>query len=140
MGAHRSPVSETELEVLKALWGHGPATVRELAGVLREQGREWAYTTVQTLLNRLQGKGYLDADTSGVAHVFRPAVNRESFLRQQLADLADTVCGGTATPLVMALVDGNRLSREELAQLRRLLDEKTGGADSKGQKKEGTGQ
>ena len=60
MVASRKPtVSESEREVLKALWDHGPGTVREVARLLRESGRDWAYTTVMTLLGRLEAKGYV---------------------------------------------------------------------------------
>ena len=62
--------SDSELEVLKALWEIGPATVRDLHGPLQESGSSWAYTTVQTLLARLEQKGYVRCDKSGRAHVF----------------------------------------------------------------------
>ena len=123
MAESRGTISATELEVLKALWQDGPATVRELAAALRGQGRRWAYTTVQTLLKRLQDKGYVRSDTSGLAHIFRPAVSRERLLGQRLGDLADQLCDGTATPLVMALVNERVFSKEEIAQFRGLLDQ-----------------
>jgi predicted transcriptional regulator len=116
-------VSGTELEVLKALWQAGAGTVRDVDQVLRRRGRRWAYTTVLTLLQRLQAKGYVVSDKGGPAHVFRPAVSRDKLLRQRLRDLADQLCEGTAAPLVLALVEGHRFSADDLAQFRRLLDE-----------------
>jgi predicted transcriptional regulator len=121
-GSRRPSVSTTELEVLKVLWEHGPATVREVAGVLHSQGRSWAYNTVLTLLQRLQAKGYAASDKGGVAHVFRAAVSRNHLLRQRLQDLADQLCEGTPAPLVLALVEGQRFSAQEIEQFRRLLD------------------
>jgi BlaI family transcriptional regulator, penicillinase repressor len=118
----RSTISETELDVLKVLWEHGPGTVRELDGRLRDRGRRWAYTTVLTLLQRLEAKGYVTSDKSSVAHVFRPTVSRAKLLRRRLKDLADQLCEGTATPLVHALVEGERFSAEEIEEFRRLLD------------------
>ncbi len=115
-------ISETELLVLKALWKRGPATVRELDELLRRQGRDWAYNTVLTLLQRLAAKGYVRADKESPAHVFHAAVSREEHLRHRLRDLVDTVCEGAATPLVRAMVEGRRLSRREIADLRELVD------------------
>jgi predicted transcriptional regulator len=119
----KSDMSDTELEILKVLWDHGPGTVRDLKPVLNRAGRQWAYTTVQTLLNRLEAKGYAKSDKRGFAHVFRAAVSRDKLMRQRLQGLADELCGGAATPLLLALVDGHRFTPEELEQFRRQLDD-----------------
>ncbi len=119
----RRSISETELDILKVLWEHGPGTVREVNALLRRQGRRWAYTTVLTLLQRLEAKGVVTSDKSGLAHVFRPAVTRQKLLRQRLKDLANQLCEGTATPLVQALVEGQRFTPEEISHFRQLLDE-----------------
>jgi predicted transcriptional regulator len=118
-----TPLSETELEVLKALWDRGSGTVREINELLAERGRRWAYTTVLTLLARLEAKGYAASDKSGVAHVFRPLVTRDKLLSQRLDSLAAELCEGTATPLVHALVQGRRFTAAEIARFRQLLDE-----------------
>ena len=123
MEARRGSISETELDVLKELWENGPATVRVLNERLRRQGRRWAYTTVLTLLQRLEAKGYVASDKSGVAHVFRPALTRDKLLQQRLKDLANQLCEGTATPLVLALVEGQRFTPEEISRFRQLLDQ-----------------
>ena len=67
MAERPQPVSEAELEVLKALWERGPGTVRELREALGPQGRGWAYTTVQTLLQRLEAKGCVHSARGGAA-------------------------------------------------------------------------
>src|SRR4051812_21023545 len=121
--AEHPGLSEAEMEVLKALWGHGPATVRQLNGVLGGRGRRWAYTTVLTLLQRLQAKGYAASEAAGVAHVFRATVSRDQLVERRLKDTADELCDGSAAPLLLALVQGNRFSPRELARFRRLLDE-----------------
>jgi predicted transcriptional regulator len=123
VAASPTPISQTELDVLRALWEHGPGTVREVNAVLHRQGRRWAYNTVLTLLQRLQAKGYVVADRAGPAHVFRAAVSRDGLVRQRLRDLADQLCEGTATPLLFALVEDQQLTAEEIDQFRRLLDE-----------------
>lgn len=119
----RSPVSDAELEVLKVLWDAGPATVRDVVAALRRQRRKLAYNTVLTLLSRLREKGYVAADRRETAHVFRPIVSRDDLLGFSLASLADRICDGTASPLVHALVRTQRLSAEDIARFRKLLDD-----------------
>jgi predicted transcriptional regulator len=126
MADSKPGLSEAEMEVLKALWGHGPGTVRQINTILGGQGRRWAYTTVLTLLQRLQAKGYAASETSGVAHVYRAAITREQLVERRLKDTADELCDGSAAPLLLALMQGNRFSAEELARFRRLLDEAGG--------------
>ena len=116
-------VSDAELEVLKALWVDGPGTVRDVDARLRRRKRRWAYTTVQTLLNRLQNKGYVTSDKGSIPHVFEAALSRDGLVRRRLNQLADDLCDGTATPLVAALVKGRHFTNEEIEQFRRLLDE-----------------
>lgn len=123
----RSPVSDAELEVLKVLWASGPATVRDVVAALARRRRRLAYNTVLTLLSRLREKGYVTADRRETAHTFRPLVSRDQLLGSTLAALANRLCDGTASPLVQALVRDQRLSAEEIADLRKLLDELTPG-------------
>jgi predicted transcriptional regulator len=115
-------VSKAELEVLKVLWERPPATVREVNAALREQGRDQAYTTVQTLLQRLEAKGFVRCDKSGPAHVYQAAVSRDDLVNRRLRELADQLCDGTSSPLLLALVEGSRLTAAEIRQLRELLD------------------
>lgn len=115
--------SETELEVLKVLWEKGPGTVRDMESELLGRGHRWAYTTIQTLLQRLQTKGLVSANKASTPHVYEPAVSRERLLGQRLKELALNLCDGTAAPLVRAMVSGEHFSREEIARFRSLLDE-----------------
>jgi BlaI family penicillinase repressor len=115
-------ISETERAVLKVLWDRGPGTVREILAELNEQGFQWAYTTVQTLLNRLVAKSYVLTDRGGAAHVFRAAISRNELLQQKLNNLAETYCEGVSSPLVLALVEGSQLSSDDIAALREMLD------------------
>lgn len=126
MGAvmgNQAGLSDSEREVLRVLWDRGPGTVREIREELAGRGRRWAYTTVATLLQRLVAKGYAASDPSSVPHVFRAAVSREALLERRLQDAADELCDGRSAPLVLALVQGGRFSTEELARLRKLIDE-----------------
>lgn len=121
MAKKTGAVTATELEVLKALWKRGPATVRELeADVGKRKG--WAYTTIQTLLYRLQEKGFVRTDKRSTPHVFAAKVTRRELLSLRLRDLAETLCEGTATPLLMTLVEDEPLDDEAIGELRKLLD------------------
>ena len=123
MAWRKAPISDTELSVLKILWAHGPGTVRDIETHLPRRQQPLAYNTILTLLSRLRQKGYVSADRSGTAHVFRAAVTRDDVLGQGLATLARRICDGTASPLVHALVRGRHLSVDDVADLRKLLDE-----------------
>lgn len=126
-------ISDAELEVLRALWNHEPCTVRELMEALT--AHRWAYTTVQTLLQRLETKGYVTADRTGAAHVFRTVVSRDGLLRTGLAELRDRICEGTTAPLILNLVRGHRFTATELATFRKLLDEAERGMRQRKRKK-----
>jgi len=118
-----SSVSDTELAVLKVLWELGQATVRDLMERLEEQGRTWAYTTVQTLVIRLREKGFVSTRKDGKAHLFTPTISQRELLSLELGDLAERVCDGRATPLMLTLVRENTFTAQELAELRAMLDD-----------------
>ena len=114
--------SDAELAVLKVLWDNGPATVRQVAGRLRR--RRWAYNTVLTLLTRLRDKKFVTSERGAdTALVFSAAVSRDDLIRHGLSELADRICDGTASPLVHALVQGSKLSADDITRLRKMLDE-----------------
>jgi BlaI family transcriptional regulator, penicillinase repressor len=119
----RPSLSDAEMDVLKVLWDQGPATVRQVNETLRARGRTWAYTTVQTLLQRLQAKACVSVETGGLAHVYRPSASREELIRDRLRVVADQLCEGLPAPLVLALVQGNPYSADEIARFRALLDQ-----------------
>jgi predicted transcriptional regulator len=133
MKANWPSISDTEMEVLHVLWEQGPGTVRDIDAVLRRRGRRWAYTTILTLLHRLQTKGYVASDKSSIAYVFQATVTREKLLRRRLTDLAERFCEGMTAPLVLALMESRRFSAEEVEEFRRLLDELEARQSSKGE-------
>lgn len=123
MAPPESDVGTAELEVLKTLWDEGPATVREVMNHLHAQGRMVAYTTVLTFLTRLEQKGFVKSDKSGLAYVYRPKVTRERVSRSRLKSLLEELYDGAAAPLVLQLVREKRLSRKEIAELQRLIED-----------------
>ena len=116
------PLSDAEREVLNVLWDLGPVTARRIRRVLEDSGRDWAPTTVGTLLSRLEKKGYVHVDKSEFVHVFKAKVSCESVVSQRLQEVADTYCEGRTSPLVLALVENQEFSAEEIQQFRELVD------------------
>jgi predicted transcriptional regulator len=116
-------ISNTELEVLKALWSDRSASVRQVHENLKAAGKTWAYNTVQTLLNRLSWKGFVKAERDGRAVEYTVVATRDDLVRQQLDGIADTICEGSPTPLVQCLFQGRKFSRDEIEDFRKLLDD-----------------
>lgn len=115
-------LGDAELEVLKVLWDGGPMTVREVLGVLQRMGRELAYTTVLTMMTRLEAKGVVTANKSGTAYVYRPKVSRERVTRDRLQGLIEQLFNGTPGSLVLQLMQSERFSPTELAEFRSLIE------------------
>jgi predicted transcriptional regulator len=78
---------------------------------------------VQKLLERLQAKGYVTRDRSRDVVTFSAAIDREQLISRRLLDVADKLCGGSLTPLLMNLVRAKPLTRRELDELRALIEE-----------------
>ena len=121
MTATLPPISEAELVVLRALWETGPTRVRGLLEALPEE--RWAFTTAQTLLHRLQDKGYVGRDKSAGVTVYRAVVDRDELLRQRVLDLAASFTDGSVVGVLHGLVQGAALSKDEVARMRALLDD-----------------
>jgi predicted transcriptional regulator len=115
-------LGEAELAALRVLWKRTGATAREVHDQLTAAGRDWAYTTVLTLLHRLEAKGFIASDKANVAHVFRAVVTRQRLLGDRLVGLSRELCDGLPLPLMNALVENHRFSSEEIAQFRALVD------------------
>lgn len=118
----RPAISDAELAVLKTLWDHGPQTVRDVAELAAREGQAWTRSTVITLLQRLEKKGYVGSDRSQFAFVFRAVVSREEVMHARLVELAGELCDGEALPLVLAFAEQHRFSAEEIARFRKMID------------------
>ncbi|MEK6374013.1 MAG: BlaI/MecI/CopY family transcriptional regulator [Acidobacteriota bacterium] len=116
----KSPLTPLELEIMKVLWETGPANVQT---VQEKLARPLAYTTVQTMLNVLHRKGHATRTLKQKAYFYRPSISRRDVAKQAVADVVDRLFSGSASNLVMSLVETKQLSGDELARLRDLLDE-----------------
>ena len=111
-----------ELEIMSALWDLGTASVRELQEHLPEKKRP-AYTTVQTIVYRLEEKGAVRRlKKIGNAHIFEPIVSRKAAHRRLIDELLD-LFGGSARPLMAHLIENGKLTLEDLRALETDLGE-----------------
>src|SRR5687767_5115450 len=117
--------TDAELEILRVLWARGPSTVREVQEVLGEQ-REVGYTTALKLLQIMHEKGLVLRDESARTHVYEAAVAQERTQNALVGDLVDRAFGGSASALVLGALSAKPATREELAEIRRLLDQLEG--------------
>jgi predicted transcriptional regulator len=118
MPPRRKP-TDAELGILRVLWTRGPSTVREVAEAM---GREGAYTTILKLMQIMTDKELVKRDDSTRSHVYKATSSEDQTQRQLVTDLLDKVFEGSAAKLVLrALADG-KVSADELAEIRKLLD------------------
>ncbi len=118
-------LTEAELRLMDVVWDKGRATVAEVAEGLPKE-LDLAYNTVLTTLRILEDKGYLKHTKSkeGRAFVYRAVVSREQASRSAVRHLLRRFFGNSAEALVLNLLEDEKLSEEELARVRELLDEK----------------
>ena len=115
-------LSKAEWLVMKACWERKNATARDIHAAVAAR-RQWEYQTVKTMLDRLTDKGYLRRDKVGPVSVFTPVVPRRKALRRAIDGFVDTVLGHQLTPLFAHLAGGEKLNEEEIAALKKLLEE-----------------
>lgn len=118
--------TQLELEILKVLWDHSPLSARDVRDRLKEQsGRDLAYSSVITMLNIMVRKGYLARRKDGKAFLFTPRVQRESVAGEMTGDLLSRLFDGSASAMILNLIETADLDAEELAELRRLITRKS---------------
>ena len=115
-------IGSTEQEVLQALWGVGRGSVRQVLSEMHAKGRNLAYTTVQTMLTRLEQKGFVESDKSGMAYIYRAAVGREEVMRSRVRSVVEQFFDGAAAPLVLQLIQTEKFSADEISELHKLID------------------
>lgn len=112
---------ERELDIMQALWKLGRATVGEVQEVLRGQDKDIAYTTVQTMLNRLETKKIVARDNSERTHYYRAVLKEPKVADSAVKRLTERFFGGSAEELVSRLVKKD-LNAEQLDRIQNLID------------------
>jgi BlaI family penicillinase repressor len=115
-------LTEQELEIMKVVWELQTATVRDVYEALLRR-RKIAYTTVMTMMNILEEKGYLKKRAEDKAHVYRAAQPKAKVIRAMVQEFVERVFNGSAEPLLVHLVKDRRLSPEELETIARAIKE-----------------
>ena len=124
MGKRQLPrLSPSETEILRLVWQRGQATVQQICDKLPAR-RRIAYATVQTLLRRLEKKGYIKHTNQGKAHLFYPAVKRQEVIGRSVRDFVDKLFGGDPIPLVQYLAKHGKISPEDIDELKSLIKKK----------------
>jgi BlaI family transcriptional regulator, penicillinase repressor len=113
-----------ELEIMKAIWPRGQATVREVYDELRSR-RTVAYTTVQTMMNILETKGHLTRQPGEKAHVYAPVRPQQTVVRSMVREFVNRVFDGSARPLLVHLLKEKGLTERERRELQKLLDKES---------------
>lgn len=113
--------TEAELEILQILWKHGTSTVRFVNEELNK-GRDIGYTTTLKMMQMMFEKGILLRDEANRTHTYTPAFSEESTQKTIVDKLLDTAFGGSALKLVMQALGNKKTSKEELTQIKNLID------------------
>lgn len=127
MSAFRRKPTDAELGILRVLWAKGPSTVRQIAEVMADGGRETGYTTVLKLLQIMTEKGLVRRRESGRLHVYTATYSQEQTQRQLVRDLLRRAFDGSAAQLVLQALAAGKTSPKELEEIRKLLELHRGG-------------
>jgi predicted transcriptional regulator len=119
---HRPLPTNSELEILRVLWAHGPCTVRQVFEELKD-ARDVGYTTILKLMQIMAEKGLVRRNEEQRTHLYEPMVPQESTQRQLVGYLMDRAFGGSSMKLVMQALSTKRATPAEIQEIRRLLDQ-----------------
>ena len=123
MVPHQPPaLSDAETKILAKVWRLKKATVQQVCDELPDSW-DITYATVQTLLRRLEKKGYLAHEVDGKAHVFFAAVKQEQVVKKTVGDFVERLFGGEVMPLMLHLAKAGKLKGKDIEQLKQLIDD-----------------
>lgn len=111
-----------ELQIMNVVWDRGRATVHDVKSALSR--RKPAYSTILTMMRKLEVKGYLEHEVDGRTYVYRPSISQQAVRHGVLGDLVERLFEGSTSLLLTSLVEQNRISKNELRQIRKLIEER----------------
>ena len=117
----KQKLGERELDIMQVLWQSGSATVADVHQSLQNKRDDIAYTTVQTMLNRLEAKGLVRRDDSDRAHRYLPVLKETAVVNRAIQKLAERFFSGSVEALATRLVEKD-LSLEQLEHIQKLID------------------
>ena len=107
---------------MELLWRHGPMRSEHVVEILMAP-QKWREPTIKTLLSRLLKKGAIRAEKEGRRYVYSPVLTRDDWLSQESKGLLDRLFGGRVAPLVAHFGRHGRLSKKDIAELKRMIAE-----------------
>ncbi len=114
-------ISDTEWEVMKVVWSGAPCSAGQIIAALQQADPSWHPRTAKAFLNRLVKKRVLGFSKEGRAYLYRPLVRREDCVDAASESFLERVFGGSLRPMLAHFVERDKLSAEEIRELRRLL-------------------
>jgi BlaI family penicillinase repressor len=114
-------ISDAEWEVMNVIWERHPVTASEIVTALASR-TSWSPRTIKSMLNRLLRKGVLAHEVEGKRYLYRPLVSRERCATEASESFLERVFGGSAAPMIAHLVRNAKLSEDEIAKLRAVLE------------------
>ena len=108
------------LQIMNVVWDRGKATVYDVKETI-SRGRTPAYTTILTMMRKLEAKGYLEHEVDDRTYVYQATVSRQEVRQSLLADLLERVFEGSPSLLVNSLVEQNKVTEDELREIQRLI-------------------
>jgi len=115
-------ISDAESIVMEVLWQRSPRYAEEVVAELARE-HDWQEPTIKTLLNRLLTKGAIRAEKDGRRYLYAPLLKREDWVHSQSRSLLDRLFDGRVAPLVAHFSEKGRLSKKDIAELKRLIGE-----------------
>lgn len=111
-----------ELQIMNVVWDRGKATVHDVKNALSR--RKSAYSTILTMMRKLEAKGYLEHEVDGRTYVYRPLISQQDVRHGVLGDLVERLFEGSTSLLLTSLVEQNRISENELREIQKLIEER----------------
>ena len=118
-------ISDTEWEIMRIVWAQHPVTAADIIARLTAADSSWHPKTARTLLARLVEKKALDYEERGRVYVYEPRVTEAECVAAASGSFVERVFGGSLKPMLAQFIEQQQLTRAELDELRRLLDEQT---------------
>ncbi|MEN6385624.1 MAG: BlaI/MecI/CopY family transcriptional regulator [Phycisphaerales bacterium] len=125
--------TDKELQILTVLWEIGSATVRKVNEEVNKQYKT-GYTTTLKIMQIMTDKGLLIRNDSGFQHIYKPAITEENTQKQLVGNLLERAFAGSAEKLVMRALSAKKVSAEELARIKKMLQQINSHEDTKAQK------
>ena len=112
-----------ELQIMNIVWKQGKSTVHDVKDAI-SKGRKPAYSTILTMMRKLENKGYLEHEVDDRTYVYQATISRQAARRSMLVDLLERAFEGSPSLLISSLVEQNRITESELREIQKLIGER----------------